>query len=114
MYVEDNAEAILRVLEGGRVGEVYNIGSGRPVANLEVVRRLCGLVAERLGQPREAVRRLIAFVQDRPGHDRLYAMVSGGVRAGLEGSQPATGAGGSRPSAAQAGPGAMGDRGLGR
>ena len=89
VYVEDNCEAILRVLEAGRVGEVYNIGSGQPVPNLEVVRWLCDIVADRLGRPREAVRRLITFVKDRPGHDRLYAMVSDGVRREL-GWEPKT------------------------
>lgn len=89
VYVEDNAEAILRVLEGGRVGEVYNIGSGRPVSNREVVERVCDLVAGRLGRSREAVRGLITSVKDRPGHDRLYVMVSEKVRREL-GWEPKT------------------------
>ncbi|MEW6047551.1 MAG: dTDP-glucose 4,6-dehydratase [Bacillota bacterium] len=74
VFVEDNCEAILRAAEAGRPGAVYNIGTGRAVPNLEMVEAIAQRVAKRLGRPAEAVRGLITFVKDRPGHDRLYAM----------------------------------------
>ncbi|HEX8089559.1 MAG TPA: dTDP-glucose 4,6-dehydratase [Blastocatellia bacterium] len=65
LYVEDCCRAIEAVLEGGRSGEVYNIGSRAEKANLEVVRAMLDL----LGKPHS----LIKYVADRPGHDRRYA-----------------------------------------
>jgi dTDP-glucose 4,6-dehydratase len=66
LYVVDHCEAILAVLEKGRVGEVYNIGGNNEFPNLEIVRRILGA----LGRPES----LIQFVKDRPGHDRRYAI----------------------------------------
>jgi dTDP-glucose 4,6-dehydratase len=65
LYVEDCCRAIDRVLNSGRTGEVYNIGSRAEKTNLEVVRTLLDL----LDKPHSLVR----FVTDRPGHDRRYA-----------------------------------------
>ncbi|HYX83063.1 MAG TPA: dTDP-glucose 4,6-dehydratase [Gemmatimonadales bacterium] len=75
LYVEDHAEALWRVLTGGAVGTVYNIGGESEIANIEVVRNLLAL----LGKPES----LIRFVTDRPGHDRRYAMNIGRLRATL-------------------------------
>jgi dTDP-glucose 4,6-dehydratase len=66
IYVEDHCRAILAVLEKGEAGHVYNIGARNPRRNLEVVQSLL----EALGKPRS----LIRFVNDRPGHDRRYAI----------------------------------------
>lgn len=66
LYVEDHCAAIAKVLEKGRTGEVYNIGGNNEKANLEIVR----LILQALGKPES----LIAHVQDRPGHDRRYAI----------------------------------------
>ena len=66
LYVRDHCEAILRVLEEGQLGEVYNVGGNNEYPNLEIVRML---LAE-LGKPES----LITHVQDRPGHDRRYAI----------------------------------------
>lgn len=66
IFVEDHCEALDRVLDGGRPGEVYNIGFGQPVANLQIIRSLLHL----LDRPES----LIEFVKDRPGHDRRYAL----------------------------------------
>lgn len=75
LYVEDHCTAIRRVLEGGRVGQVYNIGGDAERENIHVVRRICALLDERRplanGSARES---LITFVKDRPGHDRRYAI----------------------------------------
>lgn len=78
LYVEDHCQAILRVLEAGRPGEVYNIGGDNEMANLDVVRALCGLLDELVpDSPHKPHDSLIKFVEDRPGHDRRYAIDAG-------------------------------------
>lgn len=75
LYVADHCEAVRLVLEQGRVGESYNIGGHCELTNLEVVDSLCGILDKlcpnSLYVPHNS---LIAFVTDRPGHDRRYAM----------------------------------------
>jgi dTDP-glucose 4,6-dehydratase len=66
LHVEDNCRGILAVLERGKIGEVYNIGGLDLVENLSMVRRILQLV----GKPES----LLSYVQDRPGHDRRYAL----------------------------------------
>jgi dTDP-glucose 4,6-dehydratase len=66
LHVEDHCSAIRLALERGRPGEIYNVASGSPRPNLEVIRTLLDL----LGKPAS----LIRFVEDRPGHDRCYAL----------------------------------------
>ncbi len=75
LYVGDHCDAILEVLEGGRVGETYNIGGHNERTNLEVVRTVCDLL-DRMVQdsPFAPHDGLITFVKDRPGHDRRYAI----------------------------------------
>jgi len=75
LYVGDHCTAIRRVLEIGRVGEVYNIGGDAECENIQVVKTICALLDERRpladGRKRES---LISYVKDRPGHDRRYAI----------------------------------------
>jgi dTDP-glucose 4,6-dehydratase len=66
LHVEDHCSALVLALEKGRSGQVYNIGGGAERKNLEIVRAILGL----LKKPES----LIKFVQDRPGHDRRYAI----------------------------------------
>lgn len=66
IYVEDHCQAIAEVLKKGRVGEIYNVGGVARRTNLDLVRTLLDL----LGKPPS----LITFVEDRPGHDRRYAL----------------------------------------
>ncbi len=75
LYVKDHCSAIRRVLEAGRTGEVYNIGGWNEKANLDIVHTVCALLDEL--RPRadgKSYREQIAFVSDRPGHDRRYAI----------------------------------------
>jgi dTDP-glucose 4,6-dehydratase len=77
LYVIDHCEAIWSVLEAGRVGETYNIGGGNQPTNLKVVQLLCKILDEEVPDKRYAPHAdLIEFVEDRPGHDRRYAMDS--------------------------------------
>jgi dTDP-glucose 4,6-dehydratase len=72
-YVEDHCRGILLVLEKGRSGEVYNIGAGNEMPNIEMARFLLAT----LGRHES----LIKHVKDRPGHDRRYAINSAKLRA---------------------------------
>ncbi|WP_440222318.1 dTDP-glucose 4,6-dehydratase [Dokdonella sp. MW10] len=84
LYVVDHCRAILRVLEIGRVGEVYNVGGDAERENLHVVKTICALLDERVpladGRRRES---LVTFVKDRPGHDRRYAIDATKIRRDL-------------------------------
>jgi len=77
LHVNDHCRAIRAVLEGGRVGETYNVGGDAERENIVVVKAICGLLDTRKmladGRARES---LMAFVKDRPGHDRRYAIDS--------------------------------------
>lgn len=75
LFVEDHCAAIQSVLEKGGPGECYNIGGNSERANIEVVTAICDLVDEMRPNSGIAPRReLITYVQDRPGHDRRYAI----------------------------------------
>jgi dTDP-glucose 4,6-dehydratase len=75
LYVKDHCSAIRRVLDAGRIGEVYNVGGWNEMANIEVVHTLCDILDElRPRADRASYRAQIAFVRDRPGHDRRYAI----------------------------------------
>ncbi len=74
LYVEDHCDAIWQVFQRGRIGETYLVGGRNELTNLEVVRRLCHLVAEETGAPVGELSALIRFVADRPGHDLRYAI----------------------------------------
>ena len=91
LYVHDHCTAILKVLEGGRPGQTYNIGGNTEKRNIEVVQTICDLLDEKAGllSPEKTRRSLIRFVVDRPGHDRRYAIDAGKLKAEL-GWQPST------------------------
>jgi dTDP-glucose 4,6-dehydratase len=75
LYVKDHCSAIRRVLEKGRLAEVYNIGGWNEKANLDIVYTVCSLLDELRPRPdSKSYREQITFVTDRPGHDRRYAI----------------------------------------
>jgi len=75
LYVADHCAAIRTVLERGRPGETYNIGGGAERANIELVRSICAILDEiRPWATGKRYDTLIGHVEDRPGHDRRYAM----------------------------------------
>lgn len=71
LHVEDNCTGILAVLEGGRIGETYNIGGSDVVENLTMAHRLLHFLAK--------PETLLSYVTDRPGHDRRYALDCGKI-----------------------------------
>ena len=75
LYVKDHCSAIRRVLEVGRIGEVYNIGGFNEKPNIEVVKTLCAILDDLKPRPdQKPYSDQITFVTDRPGHDRRYAI----------------------------------------
>jgi len=72
LYVEDCATGIYAVLEKGRVGEIYNLGSGQERRNIDVAKKILSFL--------EKPANLIEFVQDRPGHDFRYSLNSDKIK----------------------------------
>lgn len=75
LYVEDHCKAIDLILQGGRVGEVYNIGGHNEKANIDIVK----IILAELGKPES----LITYVTDRKGHDQRYAIDPSKIHAEL-------------------------------
>jgi dTDP-glucose 4,6-dehydratase len=75
LYVEDHCEAIWKIMTTGEHGETYNVGGNAEMENIIIVQMICDILDEikpaRGGKSR---RNLITFVNDRPGHDRRYAI----------------------------------------
>jgi dTDP-glucose 4,6-dehydratase len=73
LYVGDHCRGIRTVLEKGVPGETYNIGGRQEMANIQVVQTICAILDE-LVPAEKPYTSLITHVEDRPGHDRRYAM----------------------------------------
>jgi len=82
LFVRDHCEAVRIALARGKPGETYNIGGNAEKANIDVVKAVCAILDEMRpdGAPHE---KLVTFVQDRPGHDRRYAIDAGRMRSEL-------------------------------
>jgi len=72
LYVRDNCEAIDLILREGESGQIYNVGGGDHISNMELVKKILAV----MGKDMESVE----FVTDRPGHDRRYALDSGKIK----------------------------------
>ncbi len=81
LYVEDHCEALRMILASGHPGETYNVGGRSEKTNLEVVQTICSVLGEE--RPGFGYSSLIAFVADRPGHDRRYAIDSSKIETEL-------------------------------
>ena len=76
LYVEDHARALYTVITKGNIGETYNIGGHNEKMNIDVVKTICKILDEKVGESglTEGYAGLIRHVSDRPGHDRRYAI----------------------------------------
>lgn len=75
LYVRDHCRAIWMIVNKGRRGEIYNIGGDSEMQNIDVVQSIIELVDQLAGPLEGGTRdKLITYVQDRPGHDRRYAI----------------------------------------
>lgn len=75
LYVQDHCAGIDTVFRSGRAGETYAIGGRNEWGNIDLVRLICTILDEEVGNgPGGSYQSLITFVTDRPGHDRRYAV----------------------------------------
>jgi dTDP-glucose 4,6-dehydratase len=88
IFVEDHAEALVRVLDHGEPGATYALGARQPRSNLDVVRAICAELDRRLPDPTGPRERLIQFVADRPGHDFRYEIDPSRAEAALGWTAP--------------------------
>jgi dTDP-glucose 4,6-dehydratase len=72
LFVDDHAEALLKVVESGTPGATYCIGARQPRQNIDVVRAICATLDQKLPSPNGSRERLMTYVRDRPGHDFRY------------------------------------------
>ncbi|AYQ30353.1 MULTISPECIES: dTDP-glucose 4,6-dehydratase [unclassified Polaromonas] len=79
LYVKDHCSGIRRVLEAGKPGETYNIGGCNEKPNLDIVHAVCALLDELRPRSSGSYREQVAFIKDRPGHDRRYAIDAGKI-----------------------------------
>ena len=118
LHVQDHIDGLWLALTAGTPGATYNIGADNERANLAVVEQVLDAVAVHAGIDRQALAALVAFVTDRPGHDRRYAVdaaASGNSSAGppprpsMKALQtPYAGTSTTNPGAAKSRPGPMG------
>ncbi len=76
LFVEDHADAVWTIVNRGKGGESYNIGSQNNWRNIDLLHFLIEKVAKKKGESRELLEKLISFAPDRPGHDFRYALSS--------------------------------------
>ncbi|KAA3649347.1 MAG: dTDP-glucose 4,6-dehydratase [Bacteroidetes bacterium] len=74
LWVNDHAIAIDVIFNDGKLGETYNIGGHNEWKNLDLIKELCRILDEKLGREKGESEKLIAFVKDRSGHDKRYAI----------------------------------------
>ena len=74
LHVEDHCEALLAIIRKGEIGHTYCVGGNHEQANIDIVQQICEVVDARLEREPGTAQRLIRHVEDRPGHDRRYAI----------------------------------------
>ena len=76
LFVEDHCIALETIFSEGEVGETYNIGGSNEIRNIDIVKTICDIMDELKPSKNGSYRDLISFVNDRPGHDKRYAVDS--------------------------------------
>jgi len=84
LFVDDHAEALLKVVEHGVPGATYCISARQPRRNIDVVKAICAIVDARLPSAAGARERLLTYVRDRPGHDHRYEIDPGSAETALD------------------------------
>ena len=74
LYVKDHAKAIDIIFHKGKIHDTYNIGGFNEWQNIDLVKLLCKMMDEKLGNAAGTSEQLITYVKDRPGHDKRYAI----------------------------------------
>ena len=90
LYVEDHARAIDLIFHQGRVGETYNIGGDNEWRNIDLIKKLCEIMDQKLDREPGTSEKLITYVKDRAGHDLRYAIDCSRLKNELEWSQEVT------------------------
>lgn len=80
LYVEDHVDALYNILQHGKIGCTYNIGGNNEITNIEVVNLICKILEELTKNTNQEYKSLITHVQDRPGHDKRYAINSNKIK----------------------------------
>mgnify|MGYP000421355284 CR=1 FL=1 len=80
LYVEDHVDALYNILRHGKIGRTYNIGGNNEITNIEVVNLICKILEELTKNTNQEYKSLITHVQDRPGHDKRYAINSNKIK----------------------------------
>ena len=83
IYVEDNVDAIVSILEKGKKNSIYNIGTGKHKSNLDLVKEICKIYDD-INNNNNNSKKLIKFVKDRLGHDKRYALSIHKIKKELE------------------------------
>ena len=84
LYVDDHCTALELIFSRGIVGETYNIGASNEVKNIDIVKIICDIMDELKPSKKGSYRDLITFVNDRPGHDKRYAVDSTKIQSTLK------------------------------
>lgn len=84
LYVEDHARAIDMVFHQGKTGETYNIGGHNEWKNIDLIRKMCDIMDQKMDRKPGSTARLITFVKDRAGHDLRYAIDAGKIKTELD------------------------------
>lgn len=75
IFVEDHNNAVLDIINKGRVGETYNIGGENEMTNIDMVNILCEKLASKMNKEKDYYKKLIKFVKDRAGHDEGMLLI---------------------------------------